>query len=66
MRTHKELIRALEDSGHSVVYGNRGHLKVLRANGSYAMTMAGSPGDKNATNKARLLATRLGLLDERC
>lgn len=63
MRTHKELIRALERKGYSVIHSKR-HLKVLRPNGSYAMTMAHSPSDKSATDSALRLAYRLGLLEK--
>lgn len=65
MRTHKELIRELERKGYSVVNGKR-HLKVLRPNGSYAMTMANTPSDKSATDSALRLAYRLGLLEKPC
>lgn len=65
MRTHKELIRALRENGHQVVNGKR-HLKVLRPNGSYAMTMANSPSDRSATDSALRLAYRLGLLEKPC
>lgn len=66
MGTHKDLIRELEANGHHVVISKSTHIKVLRSNGSYAMTMSTSPSDKHATNKARQLARRLGLLAEPC
>lgn len=65
MRTHKELIKELKRNGYDVVVGKK-HLKVLRPNGSYAMTMANSPSDRSATDSALRLAYRLGLLEKPC
>lgn len=65
MRTHKELIKELKRRGCHVVH-SKSHLKVLRPNGSYAMTMAHSPSDRSATESAVRLAYRLGLLEKPC
>lgn len=65
MRTHKELIKALKENGYHVVH-SKSHLKVLRPNGSYAMTMAHSPSDRSAIYSALRLAYRLGLLEKPC
>lgn len=66
MRAHTKLIKELEISGHTVETTGNGHLKVRRPNGSYAMTMSHSPGDKGAALSARRLALRLGLLEKSC
>lgn len=63
MRTHAELIKELKTRGYTVEHSSRGHYKVRRPNGSYAMTMSHSPKDRNSVNSARRLAKRLGLLE---
>lgn len=64
MKPHEKLIKELKKRGYTVTVSRAGHYKVLRPNGSYAMTMSRSPGNTTANNAARRLARRLGLLEK--
>jgi len=61
MKQHQGLLRELKANGYIIEKPRTGHIKVRRPNGSYLMTISGSPSDINAERNTRQRLRRLGV-----